>query len=153
MDDEYYEDEQEYDEGGYEYEYEEQIFVPEGKAFERVGRTALTTYSLKGAKNPFEKFKILLSVVIEKTAYALKLTPTDKDNIVEFTTRAPNIIFKNAACFILGYIASTGGQQITDKSFKKAVDGLGTVVGTFDGIEEPDVLRYAVYWMNNYNIR
>ena len=137
------------------YDYaEEHADVPEFNVYQRVGRSALATYSLKGAKNPFEKFKIKLSIDLEKTHSALNLTPLDRDNMFKFAARAPNIIFKNTACFILGYVASNGGKEITEKSLKTAFRGIKNIqsAGTFEGIEEPDVLRYAVYWKNNNDL-
>jgi len=136
MDDEDYEEEQEY--------------VPEFGAYQRTGMGLST--SLKGAKNPYEKFKLILDVVLEKTSSALQLSLEARTAIFEFSARAPNIIFKNAACFVLGYIGSRGGQGLNEASIKRAFLGIDKVqqtTGAFDGIEQADVIRYSVYWVNN----
>ena len=132
----------------------EEDFQAEGNAFQRVGRTALSTYSLKGAKNPYDQFVIMLSVFVEKTFTILKLSTDDRTHIFDFAARAPNIIFKNVACFVLGYIGSGGGREVNDKNLKKAFASIDKIklTGSFEGIEAADVLRYAVYWATNYNI-
>jgi hypothetical protein len=140
---EYYEDEDVY------YE-EEDVYVPEYGAYQRTGMGMST--SLRGAKNPYEKFKIILDAVLEKTSSALQLSREDRTTIFEFSARAPNNIFKNAACFVLGYIGSGGGRGLSDASLKKAFAGIDKVqqtTGAFDGIEQADVIRYSVYWINN----
>jgi len=139
----------------YEYANEDDVFVPEVNVRDRVGRGGLATYSLKGAKNPLEKFKIILGSFLEETSSVLKLSDYDRATIFTFALNSPDIIYKNAACFVLGYIASGVGknEDIKDINFKKACDGIEkiqTTSGEFEGIESADILRYAVYWKNNY---
>lgn len=142
--DQYYEEEED------QYYEEEQVYVAEYGANQRTGMGMST--SLRGAKNPYEKFKIILDAVLDKTCGILQLSREDRTTIFEFSARAPTIIFKNAACFVLGYIGSSGGKGLTEASIKKAFAGIDKVqraTGAFDGIEYPDVIRYSVYWVNN----
>lgn len=150
MEDNIYEEEDDYP-----YADDEQIYMAERNVYERTGiGSLLTTYSLKHVKNPQEKFKILLSVIMERTRGELRLTSDDGEKIYEFASRDPYIIYRNVPCFILGYIGSNGGQVISEASLLKAFKALSIVKNIyppFEGIAEADILRYSTFWLNNFS--
>ena len=55
------------------------------------------------------------------------------------------VMYKNPYAYILGFIASQGGREITKKSFDTAVKLLSNVEG--GSVRPEDILRYARFWM------
>jgi hypothetical protein len=103
----------------------------------------ITSYNLKSARNPKEKFSIILSATLQKMA-SRDITENDKSAILESVGNRDDIIYKNPAAYILGYIGSRGGRGITKDSMERAFNNIGSAVG----VEEPDVVRYSVFWVN-----
>jgi hypothetical protein len=132
-------------EGEDDYEYAEEgedIIMAEINAYERAGG-GITSYTLKSVKNPKEKYKFILVSLFEKMG--LNITTHDKNEILQSVASRDDIIYKNPYGYILGYIGSRGGRGITRESIKQAFDSIGST----EGIEEPDVVRYSVFWVNN----
>ena len=128
-----------------EYEYAEEgedVMMAEINAYERAGG-GITSYTLKSVKNPKEKYKFILSSLFEKMG--LNLSMHDKNAILQSVAARDDIIYKNPYGYILGYIGSRGGTGITKDSMTQAFNGIGSA----EGIEEPDVIRYSVFWVNN----
>lgn len=127
----------------YEYADEgENIEMAEINAYERVGTSTLSSYTLKGARNPKEKYRILLTAAIEKVGR--HLSQEDKASILSSVGSRDDIIYRNPYTYILGYIGSRGGKGITGDSMKKAFSEMDVV----PGIEQPDIVRYSIFWMN-----
>lgn len=127
------------------YEYAEEgenVEMAEINAYERVGTSTLSSYTLKGARNPKEKYRILLTAAIEKVGR--HLTAEDKASILSSVGSRDDIIYRNPYTYILGYIGSRGGKGITGESMKKAFGEMDIV----PGIEQPDIVRYSIFWMN-----
>jgi hypothetical protein len=65
--------------------------------------------------------------------------------------------YKNATAYILGYIASDGGREITEKSYKNALQltvkrkGKNNYIMSDTSVQSPDIIRYAVLWTNIKN--
>ena len=127
----------------YEYADEgENIEMAEINAYERVGTSTLSSYTLKGARNPKEKYRILLNAAIEKVGR--HLSQEDKASILSSVGSRDDIIYRNPYTYILGYIGSRGGKGITGDSMKKAFSEMDVV----PGIEQPDIVRYSIFWVN-----
>ena len=122
---------------------EEREEMAEVNAYERAGGSMITSYNLKSARNPKEKFSIILSATLQKMA-SRDITENDKSTILESVGNRDDIIYKNPAAYILGYIGSRGGRGITKDSMERAFNNIGSAVG----VEEPDVVRYSVFWVN-----
>lgn len=75
-----------------------------------------------------------------------ELTNVDIDRMLEKTRAIPELKYKNHIAYALGYIASNGGENITEKNVKKAFTILKQI--NHKGVEEQDVIRYARLWMN-----
>lgn len=73
----------------------------------------------------------------------------DDSEIQYMTETARNVTskieFKNPIAYVLGYIASSGGKEITVGNVKKAFKKLKSDMA----VTQPDVIRYARYWMLN----
>ena len=127
------------------YEYADEgdnIEMAEINAYERVGTSTLSSYTLKGARNPKEKYRILLTAAIEKVGR--HLSQEDKASILSSVGSRDDIIYRNPYTYILGYIGSRGGKGITGDSMKKAFSEMDVV----PGIEQPDIVRYSIFWRN-----
>ena len=122
---------------------EEHEEMAEVNAYERAGGSLISSYSLKSARNPKEKFSIILSATLQKMA-SRDITENDKSTILHSIANRDDIIYKNPAAYILGYIGSRAGRGITKESMERAFNNIGTAIG----VEEPDVVRYSVFWVN-----
>jgi hypothetical protein len=122
---------------------EEREEMAEVNAYERAGGSLISSYSLKSARNPKEKFSIILSATLQKMA-SRDITENDKSTILHSVANREDIIYKNPAAYILGYIGSRGGRGITKGSMDTAFNNIGSTIG----VEEPDVVRYSVFWVN-----
>ena len=119
----------------------EDIIMAEINAYERAGG-GISSYTLKSVKNPIEKYKFILGSIFERSG--IKLNMHEKNDILQSVSSRDNTIYKNPYAYILGYIGSRAGKGITTESMKQAFDNIGSA----EGIEEPDVIRYSVYWVN-----
>ena len=118
----------------------EDIKLSEINSFERTSISTLSAHSLKNVRNPKEKYKIILVDALSKIS--AHLTNDDKTTIIQSIGNRDDIIYKNPYLYILGYIGSNKGKGITAESMKKAFRDIGTA----PGIEEPDVVRYSIFW-------
>lgn len=135
---------------GYTYLEEDEVYVPEGNAFERVGNSRLTTYSLKSVKNPYEAFRISMSVIIERTRDILKISDAGIQTLAEICEKDTQIIYKNIPAILLGYVASGYGAELTDDNFRKAVkmcEDLSKRMTDFGNVSEPVILKYATFML------
>ena len=122
---------------------EEREEMAEVNAYERAGGSLISSYSLKSARNPKEKFSIILSATLQKMS-SKDITENDKNTILHSVGNREDIIYKNPYAYILGYIGSRGGHGITKESMERAFNNIGSATG----VEEPDVVRYSVFWIN-----
>lgn len=120
----------------------EDVMMAEINAYERAGG-GISSYTLKSVKNPIEKYKFILGSIFERSG--IKLTMHEKNDILQSVSSRDNMIYKNPYGYILGYIGSRGGKGITKDSMEQAFNNIGST----EGIEEPDVIRYSVFWVNS----
>ena len=76
---------------------------------------------------------------------------SDIQTLLEVSQRLPRVGYKNATAFVLGYIASHGGQrQITKLSLEKAFRyyKLMSTEKKDLSIKKPDIIRYARLWVD-----
>jgi hypothetical protein len=148
MDEDYYEDE-----GGFdfeeEFEYEEQEFKEEKGAFERAGGGAhLIGIGLKYVTNPIEKFKIIVNAVFNESKFSAGMGEGDLKVMMDKVPSINKVQFKNPPCYVLGYIASRGGREITKERLDLAESLISDMSTKEDVITPPDIIRYAVFWLN-----
>ena len=59
--------------------------------------------------------------------------------------------FKNPSAYILGYIASSGGSNISESNVTYCFNSVLPFVELEAGLQLPDVIRYARLWTNLVN--
>lgn len=138
------------DEEDYIYGYdEEDDFQLEAKAYERLGGAVLLsqlTGKKKGVEDPIERFSVQVDAISRKLKEYGNITESDIVMMLDKANNLKNIEHKNPTAYILGFIASEKGKNITKKSadfvFKNVLPYAG------ENIEKEDVIRYARLWLN-----
>ena len=128
------------------WETEEQQYVAGFRDYERVGMRYTKSTSLKNIANPIEAFRIRVSGAFIKLKARGGMSEADLALLIEPITVLPNIKFKNAQAYVLGYIASNKGKGTTKQAFQKACDIMYLINEKDIIVSEPDILRYAVFW-------
>lgn len=108
----------------------------------RVGK--LIEEARKKYSTPDEKFLDELNKIIMEYDDEFDITDDDRIRLRDIVTSGviSDIQYKNPLAFVLGYLASNRGKNMTDKSVNKAFNKLD-LFGSDKGIEKPDVIRYA----------
>lgn len=131
---------------------EEQEYISEIKAGERTGGIIIPSGGLKTTTNPVEQFKIIVSAIFQSTKEHFKLGQKDLSAINDKISYIKNIQYKNPIAYVLGYIGSKGGTELTEESVKRAIKYLESSRTTLGEksyhVTEPDVVRYSVFWQN-----
>jgi hypothetical protein len=131
------------------FQYEEPMYMDEINVFQRTGVGSMATTSLKNVANPIEAFRLRLSGVFNKVKHASRLTESDLAVMLEPIAIIENIKFKNPAGFLVGYIASEKGYQITERGFRAASELLDLINDVKSEIITPaDIIRYGVFWIS-----
>jgi hypothetical protein len=75
-----------------------------------------------------------------------KLTTVDINKMLEKTRNIKKLKYLNPLCYILGYIATSGGIKLDPLTVKKVIDDILPEIDKNYGIEPPDVVRYSRFW-------
>lgn len=123
---------------------EEQTFMDEYGVFERAGFGSVVDIRTAG---PYEKLKKYITLAADFLNNEVGVTVTntvleDISKSIEKVERPEDI---NPMGFLLGFLASNGGNNITKDSFNRVSKNLGDL-GKHQ-INPPDLLRYARYWL------
>jgi len=134
-------------------EYDDE-FLDEYKAVERAGYTSKLNELVNDINNPTPEERFLVniygvgnSIIQDKVLNnTLKLTYNDLDNILDKTQYLINKKFRNPTAFILGYLCVKRG-KIDKETFDKVTQE--NILSEFkeSGIQAPDVLRHARFWI------
>ncbi len=131
----------------------------EMKAFERVSAgnpfRDLMSASIDAEKRrgkptlPTDKFYLKAYQMTNKINEEsdIKITQEDMRIMAEKSQTIKDLQYKNPTAYILGYIVSRGGSRIDKGRFDNIVEGVLPLVAEEGGIEAPDILRYARYWV------
>jgi hypothetical protein len=138
----------------FEREMEEQKYVAERGAFERVGivrpgqvfKGRILGTSLEELNNTLfrlnlndeEKFSLLLNAAFNNAKERLDLKERDLVILLELIPKMPYLKYKNPTACILGYYTldkNTISKEKVNKVFK--------VLDKFENIKQPDVIKYA----------
>lgn len=135
---------------------DEPEFRDEFAVFERVGMpgaiplglTGIDGRQVRGAQDPLDKFQIEVDAISRNMSNYSEFR-IDNDDIRKLLDTArkfqSTVMYKNPYAYILGFIASQGGREITKKSFDTAVKLLSNIEG--GSVRPEDILRYARFWM------
>lgn len=129
----------------------------EAKAFERVGASGklaellsvpIEDLNKRTAISPEDRFLINTDAFCRRlnSENISKLSDTDINTILEKTTEIPQLKYKNFVAYVLGYIASQGGNTLKVDKVKNVINKILPQIGDEGGVYPPDVVRYARYW-------
>jgi Family of unknown function (DUF5770) len=129
-------------------------FQMEAKAYERTGPSGKLAELLSGQtkdkrkESPTDRFLIAVDAIsreFESNGIA-KISDSDITKMLEKSQDISDIKYKNPTCWILGYLASSGGSSLDKKRVLKVIDDILPQISKSDGVEAPDVIRYARFW-------
>lgn len=136
-------------------------YKDEIKAFQRVGlpgdilkRTVGPDGKIdRSIQDPLERFQIYVDASARNLmGENISINEGDIKIMIEKAINLKYVHFKNPNAYILGYIASNGGKNITQKTFDYATNNaLPLIIKSLidkGSIRPPDVLRYARLWSN-----
>ena len=96
-----------------------------------------------------DSFKIYVNAISRKImnrSNVFNINNNDIVNMLKKVQKIKNIQHKNPSAYVLGYLASNRGKEITKESVDKVIkDVLHEIDGNITG---PDILRYARFWVN-----
>ena len=149
-------DYEQYEEQDYEYKGDEewgeerQEFQTERKGFERGGGGIRIDVNLRMISNPYEKFRIISTAVMNKinSHYPSSFSMDDFGNISDKISSINFIEYKNPSAYVLGYYVTRGGREDViedrlervDRNFLDVINETRTIVTIID------VIRYGAFW-------
>lgn len=96
-----------------------------------------------------DSFKLYVNAISRKIMSGSNIFKINNNDIVKMLKKVNsinNIQHKNPSVYVLGYLASNKGTEITKESVNKVIK---EVLHEIDGnITGPDILRYARFWIN-----
>ena len=96
-----------------------------------------------------DSFKVYVNAISRKIMSGSNIFKINNNDIVKMLKKVnsiKNIQHKNPSVYVLGYLASNKGKEITKESINKVIK---EVLHEIDGnIKGPDILRYARFWIN-----
>ena len=135
---------------------DQDVYRAEMGAFDRVGLPGAIVGGLVGPdgkidraiQDPLERFQIQTDAVARNLmGQNIDISEGDIQILLEKATLLKYVHFKNANAYVVGYIASKGGTEITKKRFDYAVKRV--LPNLLEGsVQPPDVLRYARLYLN-----
>ena len=137
-------------------------YQAEAKAFERVGGGGKlaelldspdTLEKMEGKEgrvilSPKDRFLISTDALCRRlhSEHVATLTEQDITKILTSATLLRDLQYKNYVGFVLGYLASKGGEELNPITVKNVIDNVLPVIGSEGGITPPDIIRYGRYW-------
>ena len=101
-------------------------------------------------QTPLGRFCIKVDAISRNIESECKLLVQSDIGILQtFSQKVPRVQYKNPTAFVLGYIATKGGNKnIDEKSLKVVYDCYNKTesIDKDDSVKKPDVIRYARLW-------
>jgi hypothetical protein len=143
------EEEKAYDDGE-EYRNERNAFERAGPADDLIGMFSDENVRTRDPLELFRRKVRAISLQINDKFPGVLPRP-DINNMLIKAETISHIDFKSPTAYVLGYIASNGGTKINEKSvdyvFKNIIPFVNDPVKESDFVKEPDVIRYARFWL------
>jgi hypothetical protein len=96
--------------------------------------------------DPLDKFKIAVDAISRNLmGSSVYIRETDIAILLQTSEKLQHVFYKNPVAYVMGYIASTGGGEITKKQFNYTITIALPLIGD-DSIRSADVIRYARLW-------
>ena len=106
----------------------------------------------KTIQDPLVKFKCYVDIISRKLIVNdIKLEEKDINIMISQVDNLKYVNFKNPSAYILGYIASSGGSNISESNVTYCFNSVLPFVELEAGLQLPDVIRYARLWTNLVN--
>lgn len=117
-------------------------YMDERDAYERVGEMEILDI-----QDPIERFKSQVDATCRNLNnwQGIKIQESDIITMINMVSNLPKAEYKNAACYVLGYLATNGGDKIEQERVKYVFK---TVLPHVEKVAKPDVIRYARLWLN-----
>lgn len=135
------------EQGNNDYELKQEINI-----FDRIGGVGdlmITSDSI--TQDPSDHFKLKVNAIARNLIENRNVNLNENDitvlldKVEKIKEKGFNIGFINPSAYILGYIASNGGTGIVLNNITKVFQNVLKLV---DSVTEPDVVRYARFWIN-----
>lgn len=123
-------------------------YQPEYRAFERAGPVSLISdKSTRNIQDPVERFQSQVDGISRSLAdNGASIAESDIARMLEKISSLNKVEYKNPTAYVLGYLASTRGTEITQSSTSNVFDKV--LPSARDRSVKPeDVLRYARLWI------
>lgn len=102
----------------------------------------------KAIQDPILKFKCYVEIISKKLiSDNINIRDSDIENMMSKAESLQHIGFKNPSAYIAGYIASSGGKNITETSVTYSFTKVLPLIELEGGVQRPDIIRYARLWM------
>tara|TARA_B110001450_G_C17466513_1_gene418433 strand:- start:37 stop:444 length:408 start_codon:yes stop_codon:yes gene_type:complete len=102
----------------------------------------------KTIQDPILKFKCYVDIISRKLiSDNINIGERDIENMMSKAESLQYISFKNPSAYIAGYIASSGGKNITETSVTYCFTKVLPLIELEGGVQRPDIIRYARLWM------
>jgi len=104
--------------------------------------------ALRELATPEERFQVYIDAISRKLNGdgVVNISQDDINAMLDAVPSVTGIKYKNPTAFILGYLASRGGMNMNRDRVIKIIKDVVPYVKD-GGVEGPDVVRYARYWM------
>ena len=132
---------------------DEPVFQPSINAFGQAGfaPVGLGRMDVFGMNKKFDAkghFKETVNAIVQQLSEdKIKLSGNDLEQLIDRIDTIKEPQYKNATAYILGYIASQGGREISRKNVSHVFKTILKTVSD-KSVKEEDVLRYARFWYN-----
>ena len=103
----------------------------------------------KTIQDPVVKFKCYVDIISRKLIVNdIRIEERDITQMIAQVEKLQYINFKNPSAYILGYIASSGGRNISESNVNYCFTKVLPLVELEAGLQRPDIIRYARLWIN-----
>ena len=96
---------------------------------------------------PLEKFRMYVEAICRNLNNwdSINISEISIQRMLETAAQLEAVGYKNPTAYILGFIATGGGQKLTKKNFDQVISQVLTHVDD-DSVLQPDIIRYARLW-------
>lgn len=123
-------------------------YLDEHNVFDRAGGNGYNEFDIM---DPVERFKSQVNGIARnlngyETIRGISLN--DVTYLLDMVRNLPKPEHKNAACYVLGYIATNGGRNISVPQVTYVFQKVLPYIDSSKKVKKPDIVRYARLWMD-----
>lgn len=96
---------------------------------------------------PLEKFRMYVEAICRNLNNwdSINISEISIQRMLETAAQLEAVGYKNPTAYILGFVATGGGQKLTKKNFDQVISQVLPHVDD-DSVLQPDIIRYARLW-------